>query len=491
MTKAYNARSGALWVQPGGPNSKVYFLGCHDLDTIEEPIIGDKTPVRKFNPNGNGWLTVGTNRTPPDPVTTSITTLLFKQKDWLEKLNCPFTLFVLMRSCGVANIFESYDRGLALRNADLLTRSYEGLVMREEETSATISVDISADPGLTQIDPVVVDRLATTEVLSLNSVWTNKDRTCFGDCGDTVEPGQLIFIAADSAVGPATGNVLYSTDGGATFTAMATDPFGAGFNVMAITSFMIDATTRRVLVSREGTGAVQGQIAYTDDNGATWVVVSIGGAAVGHGATTGRDLFAMDSRHIWLAGADGYIYFSEDGGETWTAVEAGVIGIANYNFIHFSDENYGIAGTAADVIIVTSDGGVTWTLATATGGAGAILCGFRVDSNRLWVGDDAGRLYFSRDNGVTWTQRTGWTGSGVGDVIDISFVDELIGYMLSDSAGPVTTVLRTIDGGYSWQVLDTPLNAGSNDLDIADADTIFAVGEAQGGTGVILGIHSI
>jgi photosystem II stability/assembly factor-like uncharacterized protein len=491
MTQAYNSRSGALWVQPGGPNSPVYFLGCHDLDAIAEPRIGGKTPIRKFNPSGNGWLTVGTNRTPPDSVTASITGLLLKQKDWLEKLDCPFNLFVLMRSCGPADIFTSYDRGFALRNADVLTRTYENLVRREEETESTVAAEISADPGLTQIDPIVIDRLSTAEINSFNSIWTNKDLTCFGDCGDTVEPGDLIFAAADSAVGPATGNVFYSIDGGVTFTVMATDPFAAGFHVMAVTSFMVGAITRRVLVSREGLGATQGQVAYTDNNGASWTVVSIGGAAVGHGCTTGRGLFALDSRHIWLASADGYIYFSEDGGATWTAVEAGVIAVTPYTFVHFSDANYGIAGSAADVIVTTRDGGVTWTVATATGGAGDMLCGYRLDSNRLWLGDDDGKLWFSRDNGVTWTQRTGWTGSGVGDVMDISFVNDIVGYMASNSAAPVGTILRTIDGGYTWSVLATPTNLGLNDIDIGDSDIAFVAGEIQGALGVILSVHSI
>ena len=92
MTDNYNSRKGALWVQPDGPNNETYFLGCHDLDDVAEPISGGVTPVRKFDPHGRGWITVGRNNAPPDPVTTTITGLLFSQRDWLEKLSCPFFL---------------------------------------------------------------------------------------------------------------------------------------------------------------------------------------------------------------------------------------------------------------------------------------------------------------------------------------------------------------------------------------------------------------
>jgi len=60
----------------------------------------------------------------------------------------------------------------------------------------------------------------------------------------------------------------------------------------------------------------QGKVAYSDDDGATWNVKLIGGAADGHGATDGGCLAAVDFNHIWLASALGFIYFSADGGVT-------------------------------------------------------------------------------------------------------------------------------------------------------------------------------
>jgi len=33
-------KAGAIWVQPDGPNTEVYFLGCHGLDEISESMGG-------------------------------------------------------------------------------------------------------------------------------------------------------------------------------------------------------------------------------------------------------------------------------------------------------------------------------------------------------------------------------------------------------------------------------------------------------------------
>jgi photosystem II stability/assembly factor-like uncharacterized protein len=66
------------------------------------------------------------------------------------------------------------------------------------------------------------------------------------------------------------------------------------------------------------------------------------------------------------------------------------------------------------------------------------------------------------------------------------WANDLFGFIAHNSAAPVGTILRTFDGGYTWEALDTPTNAGLNWLVAVDNDTAYAVGEVSGGTGVIL-----
>lgn len=488
MSEAYNSRDGALWIQPDGPNGEVYFLGCHDLADLTEPE-GDIELIRCFDPKGSGWVVKGETRAVPDNVSASVEGLLFKTRDWLEKVSCPFGLYALMRGGGRSDLFQNYERGFVLTNVRRTQKAYANLVAREEENASTLTADLEAYE-LIQIEELEVVRLTTSENAAANDIIANDDERCLGEESE-IELGDTFEIATDDGTYMATADVLRSTDGGDNIAATATDPFAAGNDIMSVTKFYISKDTIRILVAMDAPAGAQGMVAYSDDNGATWTTVNVGGAAAGHGAVYGGGLFSLDSEHIWLAGAGGYIYFSSDGGETWTAQEAGVIHAGNYNYVHFYDENFGIAVGASDVVAVTSDGGETWTAGTATGGGNNLLCCAALSKNRVWVGDDAGDLYYSYDFLATApAQRGAWEGSGTGEIRDFWWVDEYIGFMAHNNASPVGTILRTINGGRHWDVLTTPTNQGLNAIYAVSENLAYAVGETQGGTAVVLKIRA-
>lgn len=112
-------RQGALWVQPLGPNTPVYYLGCHDLGDISEKA-GSVELLRCMKKTG-GWKTVGSTQAPPDAISTSIDSLTFGVRDWLEKLSCEFSLFALQRECGEPDIFTNYVRAIILQHARVTT----------------------------------------------------------------------------------------------------------------------------------------------------------------------------------------------------------------------------------------------------------------------------------------------------------------------------------------------------------------------------------
>lgn len=475
-TNALTTRQGALWIQPGGPNTEVYFLGCHDLSDISEPS-GSLELLRCMNPKG-GWRTVGSIQSPPDPVTTSIENMTFLARDWLERLNCDFTLFALHRSGGEPDIFLNYARAVILNRCRVTTKAHKGIVHHEEEQASTQSRDIEAWPPLYETGALTARRQVTSETLALNDVVSYSAL----DCDEGVVPGDQVIAGADSSA--YSGNVLRTLNAGSSWAALAADPFAAGKNVISLVSFPISDTVTRFLAAQVATGGAQGKVAYTDDNGATWTTVNIGGAAAGHGAMDSGALFALDQGHIWFASAEGYIYFSSDGGATWTAQTSGDLTVEDFHAVSFSDENTGMAVGTGDVILVTSDGGTTWELATATGSAAVLNC-IGASGNFWWVGTAGGTLYYSRNDGTTWTQRR-FSGDAVGEVADIAFANDLIGYMVHNTAAPVGSIFVTVNGGYSWKALETPTNAGLNALTVADENTVYAVGEIQGGTAVII-----
>ena len=153
--------------------------------------------------------------------------------------------------------------------------------------------------------------------------------------------------------------------------------------------------------------------------------------------------------------------------------------------IAFLDENNGMAGFADDILLKTSDGGTTWELTTAVTGSGDSITCVAPSGDFWWVGTDAGELYYTKDDGDTWTVRN-FSGSGVGEIADVAFANDLVGYAIHNSAAPVGEILVTINGGYTWKAITTPANSGLNSLAVADLNTFYAAGNANSGTAMII-----
>jgi len=66
----------------------------------------------------------------------------------------------------------------------------------------------------------------------------------------------------------------------------------------------------------------------------------------------------------------------------------------------------------------------------------------------------------------------------------MSWYDDHYGFICSDTAAPVGTVLRTINGGYDWEAIDTPTNAGLTHIACVAPDVAYGTGLAQGGSSV-------
>jgi len=484
MANDLTTNNGAIWVQPDGPNTQVYYLGCHGLDEIAESM-GAIELLRCFESDGSGWFVSGQTVAPPDPVTVSLNTRLRSTRSWLQKLECSFSLYALQRDCGRADEFNNYVRGDIVKAARVVTKTKGPIAAVEEDAPSDLTVDVEAWPPVIEVPQLVIDRL-TADTLAVTGAYTaipNPDLRCYGDCGDKLARGERVLMVGESGAGPLLGEIEFSSDSGATFTDTASDPFAAGVGVKGGTYFPMGRDGYRWLIFQEVAAGAQGNIAYCDDLlGTTWTTVAIGGAAAGEGGVWGQAVFSLHGRFIFLAGANGSIWKSTDYGLTWTQVEAGTIHAGDYNCIHFADEYYGVAGGAADVIAVTTDGGITWSAATATGDGGDIMCCWQHDKNRIWVGTDDGQIYFSRDGGTTWTERTGWEGAGVGQVNGMSWYDDHYGFIVSDTAAPVGTVLRTINGGYDWEPITTPANSGLTHIAAVAPDLAYGTGLANGGS---------
>lgn len=490
---ALTSKMGALFVQRNGPNTKPIYAGCHTLDDIEAPE-GDVELIRCFLPDGR-WVTVGQTQGPPDPVTTTITGLLFKTASVVERLTCPAVIYALTMCGSRTDIFINYDRGVALNVARKTGVTYSNLVHREEENASERAVAISATPPLFEVFSLkdAVARQSTTQVVALNDIAICGDPQCAGVCGvAAVELCESLVAAGDTLAGSPTGSaeVIETSNSGTLWSATATDPFASDEIVAGVECFQLDKDTNRIVVARGTTDAGNpAEIAYSDDNGATWTTVNVG-TVVGQFAPHNGSLFALDRNNIWLGTDDGYVYKSEDAGESWSVQESGVITADEINGISFADENRGLFVGNANIIAETSDGGSTWSALTGPAAQAGINIWSVEWSGRWWIGyETTGELWYSEDEGDNWLQRTYDGAASQISIPKIDFVDELNGYFVSNTAAPVGTIYHTVDGGYTWQPLTTTTNSGLNSVIGCDPNLAYAVGEVTGGTAVILKVN--
>jgi len=402
------AGQASIWIQPSGPNTKPDYLGCHEVGDVEE-AQGDVTFLYCPDEKKTGkFKVVGSVQGEPDTPTFSLMTTVKKTGDWLEKVVCPVPIYVHKQSCGRRDVFTNYDRSFALNKARITTKTLTNLASRTPDNTdeSMQEFELSCEEVL-RVLGLTVGRQSIASVRDLYDIVFYNEASFCGDCGpasDACEKG-MVAGAGDYAAKAA----LYVTeDGGATWTAAAADPFAVGENISALVAFSIGRSTVRVLAAR-GTadGANPAEVAYTDDDGATWTLVNVG-STNGQYVTSGNALFALDQFHIWLATNDGYIYFSEDGGGSWTVQESGTLTASAWNAIQFiSDLNGWVAGNTNE-IAYTEDGGVTWTaVAGPAAQAGVhVLSLFQVDEYNIWLGYSDGDLYYTMDEGAHWSVRT-------------------------------------------------------------------------------------
>jgi photosystem II stability/assembly factor-like uncharacterized protein len=170
------------------------------------------------------------------------------------------------------------------------------------------------------------------------------------------------------------------------------------------------------------------------------------------------DLHFLNTLTGWIVTGDGGIYRTDDGGTTWS------LQYGNGGFylrcIRFADDKHGFVGAlnSSNLLLATSNGGETWAPVTNIPEPRPnALCGMWAPSSQVvyGVGSYAGpaRVIKTIDRGATWTS-TDLTALAT-TLVDVYFANELEGIAVGSTGtfpnGSRSVVLRTTDGGASWQ----------------------------------------
>lgn len=223
----------------------------------------------------------------------------------------------------------------------------------------------------------------------------------------------------------------------------------------AATSMMLAAARagRRIVAVGE-----RGTILWSDDDGASFRQAE----AVPVSSTLTGVSFA-DAQHGWAVGHAGVVLHTADAGRTWTLQRSDLSRDQPLLAVHFSDARRGVAVGLWSLVLVTQDGGREWqpaALPAAPGGRST-----DVNLHGLFAGRDGalfacaeqGRVLRSADGGRSWqTLETGYRGS------------LWAGLALADGTllvgGLRGTLLRSRDGGGSWTALETGVRSSITGL---------------------------
>jgi photosystem II stability/assembly factor-like uncharacterized protein len=286
-----------------------------------------------------------------------------------------------------------------------------------------------------------------------------------------------------------TGTIVTTNDGGLSWSAQ-----DAG----------VVETLRVVTFVDEQTGwaaGTNGTILHTSDGGATWTRQSI--------STSDelRDLFFLDhqlgwavsietTHYDWLGWADnwiGSVWHTSDGGQTWSK-QASPADASILNGITFVDENLGWAAGIRYIgdeysspehratIYTTSDGGESWQQQYAPDLEIVFTEVAFADADNGWAvgfksssGESGGTVFHTNDGGETWIQDDPDYNLWDVQVLDGERVFA-VGQMYGAAWGP--PVLRTSDGGTSWDLIIQGRNDGEGLYGVALlADRVVAVGD--------------
>jgi len=222
----------------------------------------------------------------------------------------------------------------------------------------------------------------------------------------------------------------------------------------------------------------------------------ISGTQLLSGRVTGIAVDPTDSNTIFLAAAGGGVWMTSDGGTTWTpltddqpSLGMGAIAVAPSNGLKIyagtGEANNCLDCNHGSGILISNDGGSTWSLATGPGDAfsnGRLTVAHISidpnDPNTAYAAINAGGLngtsgggtgiYKTADGGITWANTTAsidttfsWSAVVV-DPNNSSIVYAAHGSISKGASNSTNGVYRTVDGGANWFLLGNAPNAGGS-----------------------------
>lgn len=209
------------------------------------------------------------------------------------------------------------------------------------------------------------------------------------------------------------------------------------------------------------------------DMGRSWRIAGIVDTHALPIQSTPADWFEPINASDWVVSAPGGLIETSDAGRTWTLTRS-PISLSGQPASFLSPEVGFLQGTGQVIALRTSDGGRTWTpgsasLAPSWSSSGYAVSTIQYVSPQLAVAAGGAGLLTSSDGGHSWLDRLGTNST----TADLDFINDRVGFAIENGE-----LVRTTNGGASWQALLHPLAGGVLGIDFWSASSgLVSVGD--------------
>lgn len=204
-----------------------------------------------------------------------------------------------------------------------------------------------------------------------------------------------------------------------------------------------------------------GMIFKTTDAGDTWELQAA------NLFTNFLTVFMVDAQFGYVGGMG--VYKTTNGGLSWAMTPA--VPSGSVRDIHFFNHNVGLT-VGADYIWRTTNGGVTWSMVYPGQLNTELFSVSFVDDLNGFVSGARGMVLKTTDGGISWQELTNIY-INIIRLDDIHFVNRQVGIVVGDDGGKI---FRTSNGGVSWNLIESGITSVLRAVDFFDENTGVAVG---------------
>lgn len=202
-----------------------------------------------------------------------------------------------------------------------------------------------------------------------------------------------------------------------------------------------------------------------------------------------KSITFTSSLNGYIVGDHGKILKTTDGGEHWTAYAID-LQLRSYDFssVFFINSNIGfiVGGSTLiqhKIILKTTDAGHNWNIIFDELGKPFEASYFISELEGLVVGQE-GDVYKTTDGGINWVKVQLPTQVSTRNFKSLYFIDNNVGIIVGGnfSNDSIQTIIKTTNGGDSWQIIKDELAPMLNDVCFINSNVAYAVGN----NGVVL-----